>query len=218
MENELYDLKMETFKLRNQVEESNKKMDAEHLLSADSRNQDRRFRADLQETLSQVQSATRILSNQLGDNKSKVVLKVPTVPMNVNTETTGLVTTDGDDKIFSAAVLDYNRGNYVLASEGLSIFLKSSPKSDQCSDALFYLGLCSYNQKLFDKAKLIFEQIIHEHPSSPQFIPAKLKRGQCLCKIGMQPSAIKVFTEIVDGFPGSPEAHTAKQELEDLGF
>ena len=218
MENELYNLKMETFRLRSQVEEFSKKMDEEHLASTDSRNQNRRFRADLQETLSQIQSATRILSNQLGDTKSKVSAKPLTSPMNTTTDNLVVAPCDDDGKIFSAAVLDYNRGNYALASEGLSLFLKNNPKSDQCSDALFYLGLCYYNQKFFDKAKLTFEQIIHEHSASPQFIPAKLKRGQCLCKMDMKPAAIKAFKEIVDVFAGSPEAHTAKQELIDLGF
>lgn len=216
MENELYELKMETFKLRTKIEESSKKMEEERLASDDNRNQDRRFRADLQETLSQVQSATRILSNQLSDNnKSRTVVKSPLALTCTPAEN---VVVSEDEEIFSAAILDYNRGNYLFAAESLDLFVKNNPKSGQLSDALFYLGLCYYNQKYFDKAKLIFEQIIREHPASPQFVSAKLKRGQCLCKMGMKPAAIKAFQEITDGFAGSPEAHTAKQELSDFGF
>ena len=217
MENELYELKMETFKLRNQVEESNKKLDEEHLIGVDSRNKDRRFQADLQETLSQIQSTTKILSNRLNDVKPMVNAKSLELSAPKGSDAAQQISVN-DDKVFAAAILDYNRGNYELASDGLNLFLKTNPKSDQFSDALFYLGLCYYNQKLFDKARLIFEQIIHEYATTPQFVPAKLKRGQCFCRAGMKPAAIKVFKEIVDSFADSPEVHTAQQELVDLGF
>ena len=123
-----------------------------------------------------------------------------------------------DEKAFNAAVLDYNRGNYPLAAEGLSLFLRTHPQSPRCSDALFYLGLSSYNQKGYTQAQPIFERILKEYPSSGQFLPAKLKRAQCLLKQGLKPAAIKAFKEITDSFQGTPEARTAKQELDDLGF
>ncbi len=105
-----------------------------------------------------------------------------------------------------------------MAADGLNLFLKAHPQASQRPDALFYLGLCYYNQKHYDKAKPVFEQIMREHASSAQFLPAKLKRAQCLARMGLKPAAIKAFKEITDGFPGSPEARTAQQELADLGF
>jgi TolA-binding protein len=83
---------------------------------------------------------------------------------------------------------------------------------------LFFLGLCHYNQRAFDKAQLAFDRIIKEHAASPQFLPAKLKRAQCLLKQGLKPAAVKAFRELVDGFAGSAEARTAQQELSDLGL
>ena len=217
VENEIGDLKLEVFKLRTQVEDSVRKGDQDRAASADARAQDRRFQADLQESLRQLQETARITANRLGDASARKPLPA------LKAAATGAAPAEPasgaeDDKAFSAAVLDYNRGNYPVAAEGLTLFIKANPESPQVSDALFYLGLSYYNQKLYDQAKPAFEQILREHASSRQFLPAKLKRGQCLQRMGLKPAAIKAFKEITEGFPGSAEARTAQQELADLGF
>jgi TolA-binding protein len=217
VEDEIGDLKLEVFKLRTQVEEANKKSDDDRTAGVEGRAQDRRFQADLQETMRQLQDSTRILSNRLGDaTVRKPGAKAAPAPAAPAAEAPAAV--GDDEKAFTAAVLDYNRGNYAVAADGLALYLKANPQGAQRSDALFYLGLCFYNQKQYDKAKPAFEQILREHASSAQFLPAKLKRGQCLQRMGLKPAAIKAFKEITDGFPGSPEARTAQQELADLGF
>lgn len=216
VEDEVGDLKLEVFKLRSQMEEANKKIDEDRVAGAEGRTQDRRFQADLQETLRQLQDTTRILSNRLGDPAVRRPAAKPAPAPAAAAEPPAAASED--EKAFTAAVLDYNRGNYALAAEGLTLFIKANPQAAQHSDALFYLGLCYYNQKQYDKAKPAFEQILREHASSAQFLPAKLKRAQCLQRMGLKPAAIKDFKEITNGFPGSPEARTAQQELADLGF
>ena len=212
VEQEVGDLKLEVFKLRQQVEDGNKRAETEYQASAESRSQDRRFQADLQDSLRQVQDAARVLGNRLSS-----------VPRNVSrpaTEPTAPATggTAEDERVYNAAVLDYNRGNYPLASEGLELFLKSYPQSGRRPDALFFLGLSQFNQGAFDKAQRSFERIIKDHAASPQFLPAKLKRAQSLLKQGLKPAAIKGFRELVEGFSGSAEARIAEQELSDLGI
>ena len=215
VEDEVGDLKLEVFKLRSQVEEANKKADEDRSATSEARTQDRRFQADLQETMRQLQDTTRILSNRMGDAGARKPAPPSARP---GPAAEAPAPASDDDKAFTAAVLDYNRGNYALAADGLALFLKASPQSSQRPDALFYLGLCFFNQKLYDKAKPAFEQVLREHASSSQFLPAKLKRAQCLQRMGLKPAAITAFKEITSGFPGSPEARTAQQELADLGF
>ena len=210
VEQEVGDLKLEVFKMRQQMEEANRLAEAERASAGDARTLDRRFQADLQEVLRQLQESTRILNNRLGNG---VVRTTKTAP-----EATQPQATSDDEKAFNAAVLDYNRGNYALSAESLTLFLKSNPQSPRRPDALFFLGLSYYNQKTYDKAQQFFDQILKDHASSNQFLPAKLKRAQCFVKQGLKPAAVKAFKEIVDGFPGTPEARTAQQELADLGF
>jgi len=216
VEDEVGDLKLEVFKLRSQVEEANKKSDEDRGANAEGRAQDRRFQADLQETMRQLQDTTRILSNRMGDASTRRPAGTRTAPAPVAAPDPAPA--GDEEKAFNAAVLDYNRGNYALAADGINLFLKANPQAAQRPDALFYLGLCYFNQKMYDKAKPAFEQILREHASSSQFLPAKLKRAQCLQRMGLKPAAITAFKEITNGFPGSPEARTAQQELADLGF
>jgi TolA-binding protein len=216
VEDQVTDLKVEVFKLRSQMEEGNRKAEEDRSASTVARTQDRRFQADLQETLRQLQDTTRVLNNRLGDAaQRRNTTPARSVPA---PQEDGAQGASDDEKAFNAAVLDYNRGNYPLAADGLALFMKTHPQSAHFPDALFYLGLASYNQKAFDKAQPAFERIIKEYPQSNQFLPAKLKRAQCLLKQGLKPAAIKAFKEITESFQGSPEARTSKQELDELGF
>jgi TolA-binding protein len=209
VEQEVGDMKLEVFKLRQQMEEANRKLDAEVAAANESRNQDRRFQADLQETLRQVQDTARALNNKIGNLPKTAASRAPAEAAPSVPE---------DEKAFGAAQLDYNRGSYSLAAESLELFLKSYPNSGKRPDAIFILGLSHYNLKAYDRAQGAFDQILRDFPTSNQFLPAKLKRAQCLNRMGLKPAAVRAFKEIVEGFPGTPEARTAQQELSDLGF
>ncbi|WP_243320670.1 tetratricopeptide repeat protein [Geothrix sp. SG200] len=211
VEQEVGDLKLEVFKLRQQVEDGNKRAEAEQKAAQEARGQDRRFQADLQESLRQVQDTTRVLNNRLNSMPRGAAARPAAAegqPAQVSDE----------ERAFNAAVLDYNRGNYPLAAEGFNLFLKNHSQSAKRPDALFFLGLSHYNLRAYDKAQQAFERIIKDHAASSQFLPAKLKRAQCLLKQGLKPAAVKAFRELVDGFSGSAEARTAQQELSDLGL
>jgi len=214
VEQEVGDLKLEVFKLRQQMEEANKRAEADRTAMSESRNLDRRFQADLQETLRQLQDTTRSLNSRLNDP----VRNGRPTSGRAGSEAAPQAASSEDEKAFAAAVLDYNRGNYQIAGDSLELFLKSNALSPKRPDALFFLGLSYYNQKVYDKAQSAFDRILKEHANSPQFLPAKLKRAQSLLKLGLKPAAVKAFKEISEGFPGTPEARTAQQELSDLGF
>ncbi len=212
VERDTGEMKVEVFKLRQQQEENLRKSDADRKEASEWRAEDRQFRADLQETLRQLTDATKIINNRMG-NTSHTPIAVPATQV-------GSVpaATSDDEKAFGSAVLDYNRGNYAIAAEGLDQFLRNYPKSTRRPDALFFLGMAFYNQKNYEKSQSAFDRILRDHPSSSQFLPAKLKRGQCLLRQGLKPAALRVFKELVDGFPGTPEARTAQQEITDLGY
>ena len=210
VEQEVGDLKVEVFRLRQQAEEAAKKAEAEQKAAAEARAQDRRFQADFQETMRQVQDTVRVMNNRLGTpGRTTPGVAAPATPAAPVTE---------DEKAFQSATLDYNKGSYGLAAEGFQLFLKSAPNSPRRPEALYFLGLAHYNQKAYDKGQAAFEQVLREYAGSSQFLPAKLKRAQCLLKQGLKPAATKAFKELVDGFQGTPEARTAQQELSDLGL
>ncbi|HXC15898.1 MAG TPA: tetratricopeptide repeat protein [Holophagaceae bacterium] len=210
VEQEVGDLKVEVFKLRQQAEEQNRKADAETQAASQFRDEDRRFRADLSENLRQIQNNTRTLGNRVSTmSRQEPAASATATPQSPAGD---------DEKAYNAAMLDYNRGNYALASDGFGLLVKTYPQSARKADALFFMGLCQYNQRAYDKAQAVFEQIAREMPTSNQFLPAKLKRAQCMERLGLKAAAVKALQELVNGFPGTAEARTAKQELDDLGF
>ncbi len=211
VEQQVGDLKVEVFKLRQQAEAQNRKADTEAQAASQFRDEDRRFRADLSETLRQIQTSTRTLGNRVTTMSRQETVSTPST-------STPQAPAGDDEKAFNAAMLDYNRGNYSLASDGFGLLVKTYPTSARKADALFFMGLCQYNQRAYDKAQAIFEQIVREMPTSNQFLPAKLKRAQCMERLGLKAAAVKALQELVNGFPGTAEARTAKQELDDLGF
>ena len=211
VEQEVGDLKVEVFKLRQQAEEQNRKADAESQAASQFRDEDRRFRADLSESLRQIQYNTRTLGNRVTtlSRQDAPAAQAPATPA---------APAGDDEKAYNAAMLDYNRGSYGLAADGFGLLVKTYPQSPRKADALFFMGLCQYNQRAYDKAQAVFEQIIRELPTSSQFLPAKLKRAQCMERLGLKAAAVKALQELVTGFPGTAEARTAKQELSDLGL
>ena len=97
VEQEVGDMKLEVFKLRQQMEDANRKLDAEVAAANEARNQDR----DLQETLRQVQDSTRALNNKVGSLPRSPLPRTSADPAPGVSE---------DEKAFGAAQLDYNRG------------------------------------------------------------------------------------------------------------
>ena len=211
VEQEVGDLKVEVFKLRQQAEEQTRKADAEAQSASQFRDEDRRFRADLSESMRQLQYSTRALGNRV-----TTVNREPAAGS--ASPSTPAAPAGDDEKAYNAAMLDYNRGNYALASDGFGLLVKNYPQSARKADALFFMGLCQYNQRAYDKAQAVFEQIVREMPTSSQFLPAKLKRAQCMERLGLKAAAVKALQELVNGFPGTAEARTAQQELNDLGL
>lgn len=216
MEYEMADLKMEVFKLRQVVEENKKLQETDRKAQTENQDLDRRFRADLQDTMRQIQDSTRILNNRL--NTVGKEIRSPRQPEAPTQPGGAQAAASDDEQAFNAAVLDYNKGNYPLAAEGLQLFLQNHPGSSKRADALFYMGLAQYHQKLYDRAQGAFDRLIREHATSSQYLPSRLKRAQCLLKMGLKPAAVKAFQEIKNGFPGTPESRTAEQELGDLGL
>lgn len=209
VEQEVGDLKLEVFKMRQQVEELNRRSEADRSVMSEGRTQDRRFQADMQDTLRQLQDATRVLANRLKDGPA-------TRQAPATTAAAPVPSSSSEEQIFNAVLLDYNKGNYALAVESLEQFLASSPKSSKRVDALYYLGYSHFHLKAYDKALRAFDRLIKDFPSSELFLPSKFKRAMCQLRMGLKAAAMASFQEIMKNFPDTPEARNAQQELADL--
>lgn len=217
IEQEVGDLKIEVFKLRRQVESGQEVLQVEQKQNQDFRTLAKKANADTQASLAVIEEQTRALANRFSNNVA--ASRLPAASESAEVAIAPVATLPNDeDANFRAAILDYNRGNYAVSSAAFTSFVELYPKSLKKGEALFFLGLCYYNTKVYDKSQQVFEQIIRELPSSAQFLPSKLKRAQSLLKQNLKPAAVKALQELKEGFPGTQEALIAQQELDDLGL
>lgn len=209
VEQEVGDLKLEVFKMRQQVEELNRRSESDRAVLSEGRTQDRRFQADMQDTLRQLQDATRVLANRLKDGPATrsgatTSAQAPAAPSLT------------EEQSFNTVLLDYNKGNYLLAVESLEQFLAANPKSPKRVEALYYLGYSHFHLKAFDKSLRAFDRLIKDFPGTELYLPSKFKRAMCQLRMGLKAAAMTSLQEIVKNFPDTPEARNAQQELADL--
>ncbi len=119
--------------------------------------------------------------------------------------------------IFDQAYSDYVQGNFDLAAQGFSDYLRNNPASDKTAAAQFYLGDSYAQQSKISQAITAFTRVINDFPDAEQAASALYKRGRAELQMKESDNAIADFRAVVDKFPAAPEAERAKDELRKLG-
>lgn len=121
------------------------------------------------------------------------------------------------DTIFNEAYNDLVQGNFDLAIEGFSAFIKSFPSNEKADDAQYNIGEAYYNSRRLPQAVSAFTRVIDDYPAADKVASAYFKRGKAEVALGENENAIEDFKLIVQKYPTAPEASLAKTELENLG-
>jgi len=121
------------------------------------------------------------------------------------------------DTIFNEAYNDLVQGNFDLAIEGFSAFIKSFPSSEKADDAQYNIGEAYYNSRRLQQAIAAFTRVIDDYPNADKVTSAYFKRGKAEVALGENENAIEDFKLIVQKYPTAAEASLAKTELENLG-
>jgi tol-pal system protein YbgF len=121
------------------------------------------------------------------------------------------------DSIFNEAYNDLVQGNFDLAIEGFTAFIKNFPSSEKADDAQYNIGEAYYNSRRLPQAVASFTRVIDDYPAADKVASAYFKRGKAEVALGENENAIEDFKLIVQKYPTAPEASLAKTELENLG-
>jgi tol-pal system protein YbgF len=121
------------------------------------------------------------------------------------------------DTIFNEAYNDLVQGNFDLAIEGFSAFIKNFPLSEKADDAQYDIGEAYYNTKRPQEAIAAFTRVIDDYPNADKVASAYFKRAKAEVSLGENDNAIADFRYVVQKYPTAPEASLAKTELENLG-
>ncbi|MGD0955640.1 MAG: tol-pal system protein YbgF [Candidatus Acidiferrales bacterium] len=121
------------------------------------------------------------------------------------------------DTLYQNALRDYSSGNYSLAHQEFSDYIKNFPSNDLASNSQFYLGEIAYAQSDFKSAIAAYDDVLTNYPKSFKLSAALMKKGMAELELGMKASAIRDLREVVRRYPGTDEATRAQAKLREIG-
>ena len=115
-------------------------------------------------------------------------------------------------ELYSQAYADYARGNYDLAIQGFTEYIRNYPGTDFTDNAQYWIGECLYGKKLYNEAVEAWNVLFRDYPSSDKLPDARVKKGMALEKPrppqpgpGRVPLRRRPFPELAGG-PHRPRA------------
>ncbi|MEO6212681.1 MAG: tol-pal system protein YbgF [Vicinamibacterales bacterium] len=119
------------------------------------------------------------------------------------------------DKAYNAANNDYTGGQYDLAIDGFTFYLKTFPRSDRADDAQLYIGNSYYAQGKYREAVTAFQKVISDYPQADSVPAAYYKMGLSYEGLKQIELAKRAYETLIKSHPGQ-EAQLAKQRLDSL--
>ncbi|MGA8872203.1 MAG: tetratricopeptide repeat protein [Candidatus Acidiferrales bacterium] len=121
------------------------------------------------------------------------------------------------DTLYQNALRDYTSGNYSLAHQEFSDYIKHFPTNDLASNSQFYLGEIAYQQNDFKGAIRAYEEVLMQYPHSFKLAASQLKKGMAELEIGEKSAGARDLRAVVSRFPGSDESRRAAAKLHEMG-
>ena len=121
------------------------------------------------------------------------------------------------DVLYNSALRDYTGGNYPLAYQEFSDYLRYYPTNALASNAQFYLGDIFYQQGQFQRAIQEYDKAMEQYPNGNKSAAAQLKKGYAYLNMDMRAQGSRELSSLVRRFPNTPEAALARDKLTMLG-
>lgn len=116
-------------------------------------------------------------------------------------------------ELYSQAYADYARGNYDLAIQGFTEYLKNYPGTDFTDNAQYWIGECLYGKKQYEDAIDAWNVLFRDYASSDKLPDARVKKGMALERLGRRSQALVEYRYVVDRYPSSQAARIARERL-----
>jgi tol-pal system protein YbgF len=116
-------------------------------------------------------------------------------------------------ELYSQAYADYARGNYDLAIQGFSEYIRNYPGTDFTDNAQYWIGECLYSKKMYEEAIESWNTLFKDHPASDKLPDGRVKKGMALERLGRKSQALVEYRYVVDRYPNSQAARIARERL-----
>ncbi len=125
--------------------------------------------------------------------------------------------TASSDSVYSEAYNDLVQGNFDLAIEGFTAYIKNFPGTPKADDALYNIGEAYYNQNKLPQAIAAFTRVLNDYANGDKVASALFKRGKAELLMQERDNAVADFRTVVEKYPDAAEAGLARGELTSLG-
>ncbi len=119
--------------------------------------------------------------------------------------------------MFESARADYMVGNYPLAVQGFTEYLKTSPRGSNAALAGYYIGEAYRLDRKPDEALAAYDRLIANHSTSEHVPNARVRRAEVLNGLGRIKEARAEYEAVIKDSPNTDAAILAKQRLAALG-
>jgi tol-pal system protein YbgF len=116
-------------------------------------------------------------------------------------------------ELYSQAYADFARGNYDLAIQGFTEYIKAYPSTDFTDNAQYWIGECLYGKQKYQDAIEAWNVLFRDYPASDKLPDARVKKGMALEKLGRRSQALVEYRFVIDRFPNSSAARIARERL-----
>jgi tol-pal system protein YbgF len=116
-------------------------------------------------------------------------------------------------ELYSQAYADFARGNYDLAIQGFTEYIKNYPDTDFTDNAQYWIGECLYGKKQYAEAIEAWNVLFRDYPSSDKLPDGRVKKGMALEKLGRRSQALVEYRYVADRYPNSQAARIARERL-----
>jgi tol-pal system protein YbgF len=116
-------------------------------------------------------------------------------------------------ELYSQAYADYARGNYDLAIQGFTEYIRNYPGTDFTDNAQYWIGESLYGKKMYAEAIEAWNALFKDYPSSDKLPDGRVKKGMALERLGRKSQALVEYRYVVDRFPNSQAARIARERL-----
>jgi tol-pal system protein YbgF len=158
-------------------------------------------------------ASTRIsaLAQQVADLK---IQSNPISPISGGSSSTTL----SIDEAYNQAYSDYVQGNFDIAIQEFSTFIRTYPVGDKADDAQYYMGEAYLSQNKPPQAIAAFTKVLMDYPASDKIPSALFKRGKAELIQQEKDNATADFRTVIQKYQSTPEAALAENELKKLGI
>lgn len=116
-------------------------------------------------------------------------------------------------ELYSQAYADYARGNFDLAIQGFSEYLRHYAETDFSDNAQYWIGECHFASQRYTEAIEAWNTLLRDFPSSDKLPDTRVKKGEALERLGRRSQALLEYRYVLERYPHSPAARVAREKL-----